>query len=163
MSAEHDHEHERTGHKTSRLQPTHNKGWCFATVTLGYVAHRWVPARTPTVHRCFHGGRPGVARHKLHETTHDKRQHDRQGLETNVLSAKPGVDTHGNLHGSGAASRNRSPSYVNEHVVLLSKWIRPGSSRRWRREAKPINEENITQEKINQETEDIKIPEESTH
>ena len=30
MSAEHDHEHERTGHKTSRLQPPH-KGLRFAT------------------------------------------------------------------------------------------------------------------------------------
>ena len=30
--------------------------------------------------------------------TQDKRQQNRQGLETNVLSEEPGVDTLGNLH-----------------------------------------------------------------
>ena len=34
-----------------------------------------------------------MARQQLHVTTHDKRQQNRQGLETNVLSAT-NVDTH---------------------------------------------------------------------
>ena len=42
---------------------------------------------------------------------------------------------------------------IHEHVVYVSKWRHPGSSRRSRKETEPI-----TQEKINQETEYINIP-----
>ena len=41
-------------------------------VTLDSVAHRWVPARTPTPRQ----GRPWGAQRDSHETTNDKRQQD---------------------------------------------------------------------------------------
>ena len=47
---------ERNEHMRSRLQAhqqTHQEGLVLCHgVTLDSVAHRWVPARTPTVHRC---------------------------------------------------------------------------------------------------------------
>ena len=92
------HEQERKARTTSRFQRTQQGLALCHRVTLDSVAHWWVPARTPTVPRCLYGGRPWVARQQLHVTTHDKRQQNRQGLETNVLSEEPGVDTLGNLH-----------------------------------------------------------------
>ena len=86
MSVMHDHEHERKAHTTSRLQQTHHKGWRFATESrLDSVVHRWVPARTPTVHRCpnMEGrGWPDVTSTRRPQTTRQTR------LETNVLSGE---------------------------------------------------------------------------
>ena len=100
-------EHERNARTTSRLQRKQQGLALCHRVTLDSVAHRWVLARTPTVQRYLYGGRPWVVRQQLHVTTHDKRQENREGLETNVLSEEPGVDTLGNLRGGGAGSRNR--------------------------------------------------------
>ena len=55
----------------TRRQETHRphaQGSLCHRVTLDSVAHWWVPARTPTAHQCFHGGRPWVARDTLHAT-----------------------------------------------------------------------------------------------
>ena len=76
---------------------------------------------------------------------------------------QPGVDTLGNLHGSGAARRSHGDRavrrlvrsrLVNRIEVETSRIIKKIAQR----ETKPI-----TQEKINQETEYIKIPAESVH
>ena len=76
-------EHERTGHTMSRLQPHKHKGWRFATEspwtlwhTGGWHGHpRYTVARTGKAV----GGPTQLPRD-------DQRQHDRQGLETDVLS-----------------------------------------------------------------------------
>ena len=63
---EHDH------HTTIRLQPT-RKGWRFVVTSPWMWLHTrgswWVPARTPTVHGGFYGGRPWVARTTTTRTT----------------------------------------------------------------------------------------------
>ena len=76
MSVRHDHEHERTEtHDVTTPTNTHNKGLALCLrVTLDSVAHRWVPARTPTVHRCPKREGRGWP-DKLHDKTdrpHDK-------------------------------------------------------------------------------------------
>ena len=67
---EHDYGHDDT------LQPTQNLLALCHRVILDSVEHWWVPARTPMVHQCLYGGRPWVARSKLHSPTTDKRQQD---------------------------------------------------------------------------------------
>ena len=64
-------------------------------VTLDSVAHRWVPARTPTV--LPEQGRPWVAHNRFHDTTTDKRQHDKDRSESTVFSAT-GAITHLESH-----------------------------------------------------------------
>ena len=118
-------------------------------VTLDSVAHWWVPARTPTVHQCFHGGRPWVAR-GLPDTRSTRRpptndNKTQTSLESNVLS-QPGADRHLESH---MVAEQR-----DDHMADESKWRRPGSSRRSRRETKPI-----TTEKINQVTKHTKLDE----
>ena len=111
--------------------------------TLDSVAHRWVPARTPTVHRCQTGkvvGGPTLPPRRRPTTNDNKTQ---TSLKTNVLSATS-VVTH---LGTYMVAEQRG-----DDMASASKWRSPGSSRRSRRETKPI-----TQEKINQETEYIKI------
>ena len=50
MSVKHDNEHERIEHMMPRLQQPHQEGLALChRVILDSVAHRWVPARTPTV------------------------------------------------------------------------------------------------------------------
>ena len=94
MSAEHGHEHERTGQTMSRLQ--HNKwvgalsqshpGLCGTPVGPGKDTHGTpVPAHWKAV-----GGSTQPPRD-------DQRQHDRQSLETNVLSGNKCRLTLGNL------------------------------------------------------------------
>ena len=67
---------ERTERKTSRLQAQqqpHQEG--LASLPQGHPGPWGTPVgpgRTPTVHRCLHGGRPWVARRNLHED--DQRQ-----------------------------------------------------------------------------------------
>ena len=91
MSVKHDHEHERKDHMTSRLQPT-KKVWRFcpdATLPGHWRAHWWVQTRTPTVHQCFHEGRPWVAR-QTHHATWQRRQdqgYSVSSLVTNRSSA----------------------------------------------------------------------------
>ena len=56
-----------SGDKMTGDEPTARTGLALChSVILDSVAHWWVPARTPTVHQCFHGGRPWVAHNKLH-------------------------------------------------------------------------------------------------
>ena len=71
MSAAHDHEHERTEHTMSRLQPTHNGLALCHRVILDSGAHQWVQGRTPTAHRCPKGKAVGAP-------TQAPRQDDRQ-------------------------------------------------------------------------------------
>ena len=53
-------------------------------ITLDSVAHRWVPARTFTVHQCLHGGRPWGPRHSPRDTTPTTRPRlSRHALVTN--------------------------------------------------------------------------------
>ena len=59
-------------------------------------------------HKCLYGGRPWVARHKLHATTTRRLTTTRQRqVKTNVLSGNKCRPTLVNLHGSGVGSRNR--------------------------------------------------------
>ena len=69
---------------------TTHKGWRFATESHWTL---WHTSGSRQGHPRYTGARTG--------------KHDRQGLETNVLSENPGVDTLGNFHGSGVGSRNR--------------------------------------------------------
>ena len=110
MSVRHDHEHERTEHNMSRLQPTHRR--------VGAL---------PQSH-------PGLC----------------------GTPVGPGKDTHGTpvpgREGRGwpDTSSTKRPLTRDDHMADESKWRRPGSPRRSRRETK-----QIIQEKINHE---IKIP-----
>ena len=91
MSVTHDHEHERTERKTSRLQPTHtprvgsspqsHPGLCGTPV---------VPARTPTVHRCPNREGRGWP-DKVHDKTTDTRQRQ---VSRQTCFQPPGDDTH---------------------------------------------------------------------
>ena len=97
MSVKHDHEHERTENMMPRLQQPHREGLALChRVILDSVAHWWVPARTPTVRQCLHGGMPWVARSNLHETTNDNKT--KTDLESNVLSGNRCSHTLGILH-----------------------------------------------------------------
>ena len=63
----------RSQTKTRRQQTDrpHTQGWRFApdAILRGHRRARWwVPARTPRVHQCLHGGRPWVARQTPHAT-----------------------------------------------------------------------------------------------
>ena len=152
--------HERGTWPRTRAHRTHDvptpttthKGWRFATESHWTL---WHTSGSRQGHPRYTGARTG--------------KHDRQGLETNVLSENPGVDTLGNFHGSGVGSRNREiygelSNSVNKNVVDRTKVeTRPRSSRRSCRETEPFTQEKINQEKINQETEYIKIPAESAH
>ena len=76
MSVRHDPEHMRTERKTSRLQPTHTQGLGHPGLCDTPVG----PGRTPTVRGKAVGGLTAPRRNDQQTT------HDRQGLETNVLS-----------------------------------------------------------------------------
>ena len=133
-------------------------------VTLDSAAHWWVPARTPTVHRCPKGKALGGPTQASQRRTTDKRQHDTDKSQDKCAFISKCRHALGILHGGGAGSRSRRftremlSNFVNEHVVNESTWRRPGSSRRSRREAEPVTQEKITQEKINPETEYIQVP-----
>ena len=155
-----DHEHERKAHTTSRHQQhTHTQqglALCHRT-TLDSVAHWWVPARTPTVYQCTNWEGSGWTDANSTKTTNDNRQQDTDKRQDKRVFRKQ-VSTHtlDNLHGGGASS----PQFheVLSNSVNESKWRRPESLSRSRRETEPITHEKITQEKINHETEYIKIP-----
>ena len=95
MSAKHDHEHERTEHKTSRLQPTHTRvgalpqshlGLCGTLVDPGKDTHATpVPLRRKAV-----GGRTQAPRH-------DRRPKTTRQTRSNVLSGNRFWLTLGNL------------------------------------------------------------------
>ena len=115
------------------------------------VAHWWVLARTPTVHQCLYGGWPWVARSKIYSPTIDKRQQTKTSLESNVL-CQPGAVRH--LESYMVAEQR------DDHMADESTWRRPGSSRRSRRETKPIIQEKInhvTKHTKRNETTHIKI------
>ena len=90
MSVKHDHEHERKALMMSRLQQhkPHQEGSALGhRVTLDSVAHRWVPARTPTVHLC-----PEKESRGWPDTSSTRRPPTNDNttktfLESNVLSA----------------------------------------------------------------------------
>ena len=130
MSVKHDHEHERKAQMMSRLQhqQPHKEGLALCPrVILDSVAHCWVSARTPTVHQCLHGGRPWVARHKLHETTTDKRQHDKDKVLRQMCFQETGVDTH--LQSYMAAEPVREAGDLRRDVVKLREQTRRQQSR----------------------------------
>ena len=79
-----------SGEKMTGDAPTARTGLALChRVILDSVAHWWVPARTPTVHQCFYGGRPWVARDTLH-TIPPKRKD--QGLQRHALITSIGIN-----------------------------------------------------------------------
>ena len=136
-------------------QPPHQEGLALChRVTLDSVVHRWVPARTPTVHRCptgkaVHSPQP-VPRDTSPQTTTRQRQALSQTCDTTT-----GVITH--LESYMVAEQR------DDDMADTSKRS-PGSSRRSRRETKPITPDKINQETVHtkrSETEHIKIPQSS--
>ena len=96
MSVRHDHEHERTERKTSRLQPTHTTRVGALPQSLPGLGTLVGPGKdthgTPVPRRKAVGGRTSST---IRRPTNDNTT--KTSLKTNVLSAKPGVDTLGNL------------------------------------------------------------------
>ena len=81
MSVRHDHEHERTERKTSRLQPTHTRVGAFPQSHPGLCGTLVGPDKDT------HAVGARTRRPTNDNTT-------KTSLKTNVLSAKPGVNTH---------------------------------------------------------------------
>ena len=130
----------------SRLQEhqqPHQEGLALChRVTLDSMAHRWVLARTPTVHRCPTGKAVGGPQPVPRDNSRQTTTRQRQALSP-TCDTTPGVIIH--LESYVVAEQR------DDHMADESKWRRRGSPRRSRREMKPI-----TQEKINQETQHTK-------
>ena len=131
MSAEHDHETERTEHTMSRLQPTHNKGWPFAAESPWTLWHTGGSRQGHPRYTGARKGRPWVARNSFHDTTTDKRQHDKD----KVLRQTCFQET--------SSVRPLESYMVADRMADESRWRRPRSSRRSRRETRPIIQEQI--------------------
>ena len=111
-------EHERTEHKTSRHQQhtqtrvgallQSHPGLCGTPVGPGKDTHG-----TPVPEQ----GRPsgGPTSSTTRRQTNDNPR--KTSLKTNVLPAKPGVDTLGNFHGSGAARRSHGERAVKRNTM----------------------------------------------
>ena len=111
MSVLYDHEHERKAHTTSRLQrhqQTRNKDCRFATEspwTLWHTGGSWQGHPRYTGAR---QGTPWVARRNLYEDDHSQTttRHRPVSRQT-CFQGNKCRHALGNLHGSGAGSRNR--------------------------------------------------------
>ena len=97
-------EHEQKAHTTSRLQQHTTRVGALPQSHLDSVAHGWVPARTPTVHRCPTGkavGGPTQPPRRRPQTNDNKTP---TSLKTNVLSGNKCRPTVVNSLGSDALS-----------------------------------------------------------
>ena len=93
------------------------------------------------------------------KTTTDTRQQDTdQSQEKRAFRKQVRTSTCNLTWKRSRFAKNQRCTESCQTPSTRSKWRRPESSRRSRRETKPSTQEKITQEKINQETECIKIP-----
>ena len=134
MSVKHDHEHERTKHTMSRLQQhqTQSRLALCPRAVLDAAAHRWVPARTPSVPESCGCGWLDTTSTRRPPTNDNKTQ---TSTESNVFSAT-GALTHlesymvaelvletGDLRICCQTPRTNTSS-------TKSKWRRPESSKK---------------------------------
>ena len=145
----HDFDHDHDHHTTLRLNPTRQRVGSLPQGHPGLWGTPVGPGRTPTVHRCPKGKAVGGPQ----QTTSDNERQTTTSLETNVLSENKCRQTCCqrrqrcwqtlvNSHGSGtcATITRRSRSTTIDMISTCqheSKWRRPGSSRRSRREMEP--------------------------
>ena len=144
-------EHERTEHKMSRLQQhTHTKGWRFASESPWA---QWHTGGSWQGHPRHTGARTGKAVGGPTSSTTRRQTNDnltKTCVKTNVLPAKPGVDTLGNLHGSGAARRSQGKRAVERNTMSTLSTSRSGDVPDHHEDR--AEKRKITQEKVNQET-----------
>ena len=122
--------------KTTLQQPQKGFALC-PDATLGIKAHRWVPARTPTVHRCPSGKAVGgpTARSTVRQTCTTKRQTP-LSLTTymvaepcSVPSAQPGSSSKQNVDeldkkltdSTWAVASNRDREHKETRLILVTR------------------------------------------
>ena len=135
MSVRHDHEHECTERKTSRLQPTHTRVGALPQSHPGLCGTLVGPGKDSKEEGFGWPDTSSTRRPTTNDNSTDK-------VSRQTCFQQPGGDTLGNLHGSGAARRTHGDRAVRQLIIevetsLIIKKIAQNQSPRRRSTRRP--------------------------